>query len=100
MNSYMTSSGEYVLKSVIDRRIRAAKEKKIAQMIEKYGYLFCEECHRNEAAGIPLDCSHDIPVSECQKRGQSELAWDVNNITIRCWECHHKHDHQSQFSNL
>jgi len=40
MNSYMTSSGEYVLKSVIDRRIRAAKEKKIAQMIEKYGYLF------------------------------------------------------------
>ena len=56
MNSYMTSSGEYVLKSVIDRRIRAAKEKKIAQMIEKYGYLFCEECHRNEAAGIPLDC--------------------------------------------
>lgn len=100
MNSYKTSSGEYVPKSVIDRRIREAKQQKIAAMIEKFGYLFCEECHRNANTGISLDCSHDIPVSECQSSGKSELAWDVNNITIRCRECHHKHDHQSQFSNL
>lgn len=94
----MTSSGKYVSKSVIDRRIREAKERKINQMLEKFGYIFCEECHRNETAGIPLDCSHDVPVSECQKRGQAELAWDVNNITIRCRECHQNHDHQSKLT--
>ena len=66
MNSYKTSSGEYVPKSVIDRRIREAKQKKIAEMRETYGYLFCEDCKRNASTGIPLDCSHDIPVSECQ----------------------------------
>ena len=43
MNKYKTSSGEYVTKSVIDRRIREAKQQKIAEMIEKFGYLFCEE---------------------------------------------------------
>lgn len=97
MNSYMTSSGEYVPKSVIDRRIREAKEKKIAEMKETYGYLFCEECGLNATTGIPLDCSHDIPVSECQNSGKAELAWDVDNITIRCRKCHHKHDHTSIF---
>lgn len=84
-------------KSVIDRRIREAKEKKIAETIEKFGYLFCEECGRNATTGIPLDCSHDIPVSKCQGSGKTELAWDVNNITIRCRRCHNKHDHQSKF---
>lgn len=97
MNKYKTSSGEYVSKSIIDRRIREAKEKKIAEMIEKFGYLFCEECKRNTNTGIPLDCSHDIPVSECQNSGKAELAWDVDNITIRCRKCHHKHDHTSIF---
>lgn len=97
MNRYKTSSGEYVTKSVIDRRIREAKQQKIAETIEKFGYLFCEECGINASTGIPLDCSHDIPVSKCQSSGKAELAWDVNNITIRCRECHHKHDHQSKF---
>lgn len=93
MNKYKTSSGVYVPKSVIDRKIREAKQQKIAEMIEKFGYLFCEECLRNASTGIPLDCSHDTPVSKCQSSGNTELAWDVNNITIRCRECHHKHDH-------
>lgn len=96
MNFYKTSSGEYISKSIIDRKIREAKQKKISEMTEKYGYLFCEECHRNASTGIPLDCSHNIPVGECEKIGRSELSWDVNNITIRCRMCHNKHDHQSK----
>ncbi len=60
-NTYSTSTGERLKKSVIDQRIRKAKETKIEQMKD-----------RNE--------------------GKAELAYDVNNITIRCRECHRKHD--------
>lgn len=90
MNTYKTSTCERLSKSVIDARVRKAKKEKIQLMICSYGYVFCEECGRS--GGMPLDCSHDVSVDQCQKQGKSELAYDVNNITIRCRKCHEKHD--------
>jgi primosomal protein N' len=89
MNTFQTSKGERISKGKIDRNIRKAKEMKLTQFINEHGYYFCEDC---EAAFCRLDCSHDISVNEAQNSGRTELAWDVNNITLRCRECHRKHN--------
>ncbi len=86
MNHYFTSSGERVPKSVVNSRVRKAKEEKIALMIEYAGYVFCEDCGRNDC--VPVDCSHDVSVKKCQEEGMVELAWDVENITMRGRRCH------------
>jgi len=39
-----------------------------------------------------FDCSHDVPVKKCKETRQVELAWDINNITMRGRRCHVKHD--------
>tara|TARA_R110000822_G_scaffold14427_6_gene50813 strand:+ start:10597 stop:10914 length:318 start_codon:yes stop_codon:yes gene_type:complete len=93
-NSYKMSNGDRVLKSVVDHRIRKAKEEKLQLMLDEHGYIFCEEpgCGKNTNAGEPIDCSHDISVDECQKMGKTELAWDVQMITMRCRTCHQIHD--------
>ena len=93
MNHFSTSTGERISKAEIDRRVREAKQEKINRMNEEYGYIFCEVCGINGNAGVPLDCSHTISVDECQKSGQAELAWSVDNIKIRCRRCHQIHDH-------
>jgi len=90
MNSYRTSNGERLNKSVIDARVRNAKKAKIASFINEYGYIFCEECKRSDLT--PIDCSHIISVDQCQKQGRSELAYNVNNIRLLCRSCHIKHD--------
>ena len=90
MNTYKTSTGERLSKSVIDARVRKAKKEKIDEQFGEHGYNFCEDCKRS--AGVYLDCSHDVSVDQCQKQGKSELAYDTNNITIRCRDCHRKHD--------
>ena len=98
MGTYRTSSGERVKKSVIDRRVREAKKQKLANQLETWGYNFCEDCFRND--DLPLDCSHNISVDQCQKMGRSELAWDLENITIRGRGCHNIHDDSNlRFSN-
>ncbi|MGL5681705.1 MAG: hypothetical protein ACRDDZ_01455 [Marinifilaceae bacterium] len=97
MNRYRTSSGELIDKSIIDANVVKAKKQKIAVMIDKYGYVFCETCGINSNHHI-IDCSHDISVNDCQRDGMSELAWDVNNITMRCRDCHTKHDHKNKFN--
>lgn len=89
-NSYRLSNGEYIKKSVIDARVRQAKQKKLALFLDEYGYFFCEDCKKSQ--GERIDCSHDISVDRCQKEGRSELAYDINNITLRCRICHQKHD--------
>lgn len=98
MKYYHTSTGERVSKSVVDRRVTEAKRLKIETMKDEFGYIFCEECHINSSTGIPLDCSHNVSVNEAQKTGKTELSWAVNNITIRCRNCHHEHDHKSKFN--
>jgi len=90
MNSYKLSSGQRIAKSVIDRKVREAKRQKIRQFLDLHGYLFCEDC--GKSSGGYLDCSHQISVNDCQKTGKTELAWDVNNIKIRCRACHNQHD--------
>lgn len=93
-NSYRMSNGERVLKSVIDKRVHQSKAQKIEGMLQEHGYIFCEEldCGKNANAGEPIDCSHEVSVDQCQKQGKSELAWDVENIKMRCRTCHRKHD--------
>ena len=90
MNYYKLSDGSKLPKSTIDRKIRDAKKLKKDMFLLEHGFIFCEECKRS--SGTRFDMSHDISVDECQKSGRSELAYDVNNITIRCRECHIKHD--------
>lgn len=90
MNYYRLSNGERIAKSTIDSRVKKAKQAKINIQFDIDGYNYCEDCDRS--TGVRLDCSHDISVDQCQKQGRSELAYDVDNITIRCRECHIKHD--------
>lgn len=90
MNHYFTSTGERLSKSVIDNRIRLAKQQKLELQKDIHGYNFCEDCGRS--GGIYLDCSHEVSVDKCQKNRRAELAYDVSNIKIRCRLCHKKHD--------
>ena len=90
MNYYYTSNGERLKKSVVDSRIRSAKKQKLFNQIEEFGYNFCEVCKKS--SGVILDCSHDISVKKCQEERKTELAWSVENITIRCRLCHQKKD--------
>ena len=90
MNTYKTSSGERIKKSVIDRLVRSAKSQVIVNQVNTFGYNFCEEC--KQSSGAYLDCSHTLSVDQCQKQGKSELAWDVDNIRVLCRSCHRKHD--------
>ena len=90
MNYYTTYTGERISRRVLDQRIHRAKEKKIAEFLEEHGYLFCEDCKRNDC--IPVECSHNISVKECIESGRVELAYDVNNITLRGRKCHRKKD--------
>lgn len=89
MNHYYTSDDERVAKSVIDRRVHEAKGNALDIQFWEYGYNFCVDCNRSSGR---LDCSHTISVDEAQKTRRAELAWDVNNIKVRCRECHRKHD--------
>jgi hypothetical protein len=88
------SDGSKISRSVFDKRISNAKKLKLEQFFEANGYYYCEECVKNECK--PIDCSHDVPVSECIKRGTPELAYDVDNITLRGRKCHIKHDHKTK----
>jgi Fe2+ or Zn2+ uptake regulation protein len=90
MGNYITSNGIRVSQGVIDNRIRLAKERKLEQFRREHGFIFCEDC--GISSGTYFDCSHDISVKKCKEQGRTELAWDVDNITIRCRECHRKHD--------
>jgi len=88
-NTYETSDGKRLTKTIIDRKIREAKAQKLQDMMDDFGYHFCEMCGTHNDR---LDCSHTISVKEAQETGQSELAWDVNNIKIRCRRCHNDLD--------
>ena len=89
MGNYRMSNGDKVSKSVIDSRTRDAKRSALSAQFWEFGYNFCEDCLTSRGR---LDCSHTISVDKAQKTGRSELAWDVNNIKVRCRDCHRKHD--------
>lgn len=89
-NSYTDSYGKRWTSAQVEKKIYQAKKLKFQEMMDEYGYLFCEECERNDCT--PVDMSHDISVDECKKSGRVELAWSVNNITCRGRPCHIVHD--------
>lgn len=90
MNTYSTSNGERLKKSVIDALVKKAKKEKLRQQFEEYRYNFCETCGISN--GTYIDCSHQISVKKCQEEGKTELAFDVNNITILCRKHHEERD--------
>jgi len=90
MSRYKKSDGNYIDKKTIDRLVKEAKKYKLDCFFELHGYYFCEDCERSDRH--PIDCSHNISVDQCQKQGKTELAYDVDNITLRCRSCHKKHD--------
>ena len=81
MNTYQTSSGERIKKSIIDLNIRRAKILKL----DALDYKYCERCGRTDDR---LDLSHIISVKECQESGRSELAYDVKNLELLCRKHH------------
>ena len=89
MNHYYTSDEDRVAKSVIDARVRDAKSNALSEQFWEFGYNFCVDCLTPNGR---LDCSHTISVDEAQKTRRTELAWDVDNIKVRCRDCHQKHD--------
>lgn len=90
MGTYKCSDGTRVSQAQIDRRVKKAKAQKLQQFLDTHGYFFCEDCKQNDCK--PIDCSHDIPVDKAKKEGRTELAWDVDVITLRGRDCHEKLD--------
>lgn len=86
MNSYQCSDGSRLKQSVIERLITKAKAEKVRTQFDDYGYNFCEDC--KISSGTYIDCSHDISVKKAKETGRTELAFDVNNITMLCRKCH------------
>lgn len=89
-NTYKCSNGERVTQSVIDMRVRKAKEQKLREFKEDNGYHFCEDCERNDCK--PIDCSHEVSVQEAKNTGRTELCWTVSNIRLRGRKCHQRYD--------
>lgn len=86
MNTYKTSTGERLKQSVIERLITKAKAQKVKEQFEEHSYNFCEQCGKSN--GTYIDCSHNESVKSCKENGRVEKAFDVNNITMLCRECH------------
>lgn len=89
-NKITTSTGEVMSRAEFDNRIRRAKAKRLQINLDKYGYIVCEDCKRNDCK--PIDCSHDKSVKACIEDGVPELAYAVDNITMRGRRCHNIHD--------
>lgn len=90
MGTYRCSDGTRISQSTLDYRIRKAKAKKLKHAIEKYGYIFCEKCKRNDCK--PVDCSHIVSVQNCKDNGTTEKAYDVENLQLLGRKCHQQYD--------
>lgn len=90
MNSYKCSDGTKVTQAQIDRNIRKAKIQLLNDCMVKYGYIFCQECRRNDCK--PIDCSHKKSVQQCKNEGKTELCWNVENMKLLGRDCHKKLD--------
>lgn len=90
MTTYSKSNGERITQIELDKRIREAKQIKKDEFFDQWGYYFCETCKSSNKSRY--DMSHDVSVQECKMSGKTELAYDVDNLKIRCRECHNKYD--------
>ena len=91
MNYFRTSTGERLAKSVIDAKIKKAKQAFLERFLDENGYYFCEgeNCNRSDGR---LSCAHIVSVNEAQNTGRAELCFDVNNFKLLCIKCHQKQD--------
>jgi Zn finger protein HypA/HybF involved in hydrogenase expression len=89
INTFKCSTGERVTKARIDRNVRFAKEQKVREFRNDKGPGYCEDCGSNQGR---IDCSHTISVKYAQETSRTELAWQVNNIKLRCADCHARLD--------
>ncbi|TYP71515.1 hypothetical protein BD809_10997 [Aquimarina intermedia] len=89
-NTYACSDGTRVDQKTIDYRIKKAKAQKKIEFIDEHGYLFCEDCERNDCK--PIDASHEVSVYEAKKTGRTELCWSVENLRYRGRPCHQRYD--------
>ena len=89
MTTYKTSNGKRINKSVIDLRVKNAKQIKLSLM----DGFFCQYCG---TTGYRLDMSHKISVKECQESGRSEIAYDLDNLELLCRSCHMEFEKQSK----
>ena len=101
MGYFRCSNGARISKNEIDKRVREAKIQKLAEQKNEFGFNFCSDCQKygwpaekraNNLEYRILDCSHSVSVKACQESGRSELAWDLDNITIRCRFHHRRKD--------
>ena len=98
MGTWGLSNGSRLQNSVIDSRIRKAKEKKRKEL--DYSRC-CEVCDTNQGY---IDQSHIISVKECKESGRSELAYTVDNLEQLCRKHHEevealsKHDREKRFN--
>ena len=79
MTTYQMTDGTRIKKSVLDRKVTAAKIKYIQQCGEEGILNMCMALGHN-VFDEPVDNSHIISVDRCQKLGKSELAYDINNL--------------------
>lgn len=99
-NRYTRSDGTKITSTALERNISIAKETKVKEMMDNYGYIFCEDCNefglppepRNDMELKIIDCSHQISVDEAKKSGRAELCYNVDNMRMRCRIHHRKHD--------
>jgi len=87
MPNYPTTGGTMVSKQYIDRKVTQAKKQKVQEMYDENGFTFCERTKRSDS---PTDVSHIISVRMCQAEGQSEIAWDLDNLEILTRDEHMK----------
>lgn len=99
-NKYNQSDGTKISSKTLESYITLAKEAKIAEVMDNYGYIFCEDCN---AFGLPpgqinemelkiIDCSHEISVKEAKESSRAELCYAVDNLRMRCRIHHRIHD--------
>lgn len=99
-NKFSCSDGTKISSLALSKLVTKAKAVKTQEMLDNYGYIFCEDCDEfghppgpiNEMELKIIDCSHNISEKEAKESGRAELCHDVDNIRMRC-RIHHKiHD--------
>jgi len=84
MGTFQTSDGERLEKSVIDYRIKKAKDNFKREAVLD-GKAYCWACGHT---GVHLSASHIISVNNCQNDGMTEWAWREDNLELVCHTCH------------
>lgn len=80
-NTWGTSWGDRIDSTTLEKRIRVAKQKFIAELQDLGMVARCMAKGHN-VQDERLDCSHIISVDRCKKMGKAELAYDTSNLQL------------------